>query len=132
MSANFEQPTYREYVTEQARLRDDEAMQSDVARWYGSGQITSSGAPTTRELLNRMPVESARWYGGYTDWRNRPSNDILPDENFSQASAYQRTFDEVNYESNQEYWERFPNNPTQPISPRQYSAVQRLRRRRAV
>ncbi len=60
-----------------------------------------------------------------------PRRDYLLDEDYSQEGAYQRAFNEVSYESAQDYYADYPAAPGAPVNPREASAILRYRRANA-
>jgi hypothetical protein len=60
-----------------------------------------------------------------------PRRDYLLDEDYSQEGAYQRAFNEVSYESAQDYYADYPVVPNAPVNPREASAILRYRRANA-
>jgi hypothetical protein len=55
---------------------------------------------------------------------------VIPGEDFSEAGAYRRAFNEVSYQSSQDYYADFPStNPT--TNPRAISAIMRYRKANA-
>jgi len=55
----------------------------------------------------------------------------MPGEDYSQQGAYRRAFDEVSYDSAQQYYADFPVAPNAPVNPREISAIMRYRRANA-
>ena len=95
----------------------------EAARWYGSGGSSWMDAPT---------AEARRWYGGQQDWRQFPQNVMGVDEDYSADGAYRRAFDEVAYQSSQDYYADYPvTDPNAPVNPREISGILRYRRANA-
>jgi hypothetical protein len=101
----------------------NQGLAVEAARQYGAGGSSWMDRPT---------AESRRWYGGQQDWRQFPSGVSGVDEDYSAEGGYRRAFDEVAYQSGQDYYSDYPvADPNAPVNPREISAIMRYRRANA-
>lgn len=101
----------------------NQGLAVEAARQYGAGGSSWMDRPT---------AESRRWFGGQQDWRQFPQNVMGVDEDYSAEGGYRRAFDEVAYQSGQDYYSDYPvTDPNAPVNPREISAIMRYRRANA-
>jgi hypothetical protein len=95
-------------------------------------------ARPSADRLEREAENNATYYGSTTTSATpaiprRPAPAapaVIPGEDFSEAGAYRRAFNEVSYQSSQDYYADFPStNPT--TNPRAISAIMRYRKANA-
>lgn len=87
----------------------------------------------------QLPASSRPTYFGGTPTSTTGYSDEMPaqplqrfaEEDYSAEGAYRRAFDEVAYESGQQYYADYPAAPNAPVNPREISAILRYRRANA-